>query len=317
MRSRKTSNKKIKLITAMKHTFILSAILCLVVSVNCHSNTITKTKKAIADTGIINHVLDGTVSEWPDDKFETDKGTNIKYAVDNNSENLFLALTIPDFRTQMKMMRLGMNLFIDMKGKKKENRGIEFPVKRDDGGFSGERSDDQRNNRDENDQNNGQPRKPDMKAIRSAMALNLLYMKLFGFTYGDLVQQGIQTDGSAQISFTWDSSNVMYIEYEIPLKMLNENVASLNQKNISIGWKINGVEIPSSTSSSFGTSSFGNNSSGGSGRGGRSGGGFTRGGGGSGGNSSNFSQSDREKMTEPQSFWTKYTFIITQDVKGS
>lgn len=301
----------------MKHSFILSASLCLVFSVNCHANTITKTKKAIADTGIINHVLDGTVSEWPDDKFETDKGTNIKYAVDNNSENLFLALTIPDFRTQMKMMRLGMNLFIDMKGKKKENRGIEFPVKRDDGGFSGERSDDQRNNRDENDQNNGQPRKPDMKAIRSAMALNLLYMKLFGFTDGDPVQQGIQTDGSAQISFTWDSSNVMYVEYEIPLKMLNENVASLNQKNISIGWKINGIEMPSSTSSSFGTSSFGNNSSGGSGRGGRSGGGFTRGGGGSGGNSSNFSQADREKMTEPQSFWTKYTFIITQDVKGS
>jgi hypothetical protein len=291
----------------MKSSFILPVIFFLSVSLNSRAGNILPVKKTIADSGIINHVLDGSTAEWPDNKFQQDKETKISYAIDNNSENLFLALVIPDFRTQMKMMRLGMNLFIDMKGKKKENQGIEFPVKRDDGGFSGERSDDQRNNRDENDQNNGQPRKPDMKAIRSAMALNLLYMKLFGFTYGDPVQQGIQTDGSAQISFTWDSSNVMYVEYEIPLKMLNENVASLNQKNISIGWKINGIEMPSSSGSSFGSSSGGR-----SGRGS----GFNRGGGSSGGNNSEFTQSDRNRMTEPQSFWTKYTFVIPSETKA-
>ncbi|HVT86172.1 MAG TPA: hypothetical protein VHD35_13290 [Chitinophagaceae bacterium] len=296
----------------MKHTHIFPAIFCLIASGYSYANE-GAIKKSIADSGIINHVLDGSTSEWPDSKFETDKETNIKYAIDNNSENLFLALTVPDIRTQMKMMRLGMNLFIDLKGKKKENRGIEFPVKREDGGFSGSRSDDQRNNQDEN---NGQQRRPDVKAIRSAMALNLLYIKLFGFTDGDPVQQGLQTVGSAQVAFAWDSSDVMHIEYEVPLKLLNENVAALNQKNISIGWKINGVDVPTSTGSSFGTSSFGNNSSGGSGRGGRNGGGFSRSGG-SGENSSNFSQADREKMTEPQSFWTKYTFSISVDNKGS
>ncbi len=131
----------------MKSIFILPAIISLSLSLNNKANADPIIKNVITDSGIINHVLDGSTTEWPDDRFEMDKGTNIKYAVDNNAENLFLALIIPDFRTQMKMMRLGMNLYIDMKGKKKENRGIEFPVKRDDGGysggFSGERSDDQ------------------------------------------------------------------------------------------------------------------------------------------------------------------------------
>jgi uncharacterized membrane protein YgcG len=303
----------------MKQSFLFSTIFYILFSVQGHTEGFASNSKSIADSDIINHVLDGSVSEWPENKFEIDKGTNIKYAIDNNAQDLYAALTIPDFRTQMKMMRMGMNLFIDLKGKKKENRGIEFPVKREDGdytgGYSGERSDESRSNRDENDQTNGQRRKPDLKAIRNSMALNLIFMKLFGFTNGDPVKQGLQMPGTAQISYAWDSADVMHIEYLIPLKMLNENVESLKQKNISIGWKINGVEMPATSSSSFGTSSMGN--SGGGGRSGRGGsGGFSRGSGSSTGNSNNFSQADREKMMEPQSFWTKFTLSIPSESKA-
>lgn len=285
---------------------------------NSSQKLISPTNLVTLDTGIINHVLDGSISEWPQDKFQTDKETNIQYAEDNDAQKLFLALKIPDFRTQMKMMRQGMNVYIDMKGKKKEKEGIEFPLKRDQDqqGFSrgsfGNQGTDQ-NNQQSN--GNNEPRRPDMKTMRASFAANMLYMKPFGFTSDEPVKQGLETSGSANIEFSWDSSNVMYIEYAIPLKMLDESVGSLNQKTISIGWKINGVDLPSDdNSSSFGNSSFG--SGGGGGRGGRGGGGggFSRGGS-SGGNTGSFNQADMEKMTEAQSFWTKYTFAIPTSQK--
>jgi hypothetical protein len=255
------------------------------------------------DTTVINHVTDGLTSEWPDEKFETDKGTGIKYAIDNDAQKMFLALRIPDFRAQLKMSRLGMNLYIDLKGKKKEGRGIEFPVKREGGGFSGGGFSNQRSNQ-EDQQGNDQSRKPDMKAIRGSMALNLIFMRLFGFTDGEPTDQGLMMEGTANIAFNWDSSNVMHIEYAIPLKMLDENIPSLNQKNISVGWKINGVEVPTATNSTIGNG----------GGGGRGGGG--RGGGLTGGSGNRPSQADMDKMMQEQNFWTKYTFTITAESKG-
>jgi hypothetical protein len=45
---------------------------------------------------------------------------------------LFLAVSISDKNIQKKAVQEGMNLYIDIKGKKKENRGIEFPAKIED-----------------------------------------------------------------------------------------------------------------------------------------------------------------------------------------
>jgi len=105
--------------------------------------------------------------------------------------------------------------------------------------------------------------------------------------------------GSVNIAFSWDDKDVMYIEYSVPLTYINTNVAALKGKSFAIGWKINGMEAPSSVSSNA-APSFG-------GGGGRAGGGG-RGGGGSfsaptGGNSGggNF-----EAAMKEQSFWGKY-----------
>ena len=56
------------------------------------------------DTTIVAHLLDGIVTEWPTEKFITDKATKIEYAVDNNIETLFLALNIPDQNVQKRIM---------------------------------------------------------------------------------------------------------------------------------------------------------------------------------------------------------------------
>lgn len=40
-------------------------------------------------------------------------------------------MAIVNFREQMKIMRQGIDLYFDPKEKKKEGKGIEFPVKKD------------------------------------------------------------------------------------------------------------------------------------------------------------------------------------------
>jgi len=85
------------------------------------------------DSGIINHKQDGIADEWPVDNFTADKETGIQYALDNDAENFYMALKIVSQPEQMKLMGMGMSMFIDLKAKHKTNRGVEFPIKKETG----------------------------------------------------------------------------------------------------------------------------------------------------------------------------------------
>jgi uncharacterized membrane protein YgcG len=224
-------------------------------------------------------------------------------------------MNIPDFRTQLKMMRVGMSMYIDLKGKKKESRGIEFPVKNENPdeasqGYSGVRA---------NRQNNDQPvteqqRKSEMKAMRKMMALNLVEMKVFGFSDKDPDDQQLLLPGSANIAFSWDTSDVMHIEYFIPLSMFGD-ISSLNQKELSMGWNIHAIEMPKRNDDPENSSGENQSSGRRGGYGGGGGGGHHSGGYGGGGNS-RYSQADRDKMMAEQKFWTKYTINIPAEKKA-
>jgi hypothetical protein len=175
-----------------------------------------------SNDSVINHVLDGSVREWPLQKFETDKGTEIKYAADNDANNLYLAMLIPKFGTQAKIMRNGMKLYIDLKGKKREAKGVEFPVVITQGNFSG-------------------GERFSKQAFRTNLSANLLFLKIIGSNDDEqAVKQEISQEGSVNIQYTWDSSEVMSIEYKIPFTIIGDK--PLNEKTISFGWKINGAE---------------------------------------------------------------------------
>jgi hypothetical protein len=269
-------------------------------SLNVH-NSYHFLHHAAIDTAGIHHVQDGIISEWTDSSFQMDKTTSIHYAADNDGQNLYVAMKIPDFRMQMKIMRMGMSLYIDLKGKKKENRGIEFPIKREgEGGFSGGGFGNNQSN-DQNQQGNTQQQGFDKKAMRSRYAIYMLSMKLFGFSDDEVAPQELQRVGSVNLNYSWEATDVMYIEYLIPLNMLGD-AASLNQKTISIGWKINGIDA-----SSFGNGNLTSSSSivtqSSNGRTTTRSLPTTN-------TSSNNASSNRsfDSMMEEQSFWTKYTF---------
>src|SRR6187200_1870906 len=155
----------------MKISFLLPVINLLVVS---DYPQIGSSSTSQTDTVSINHLLDGNILEWPQENFTFDEATKIRYAVDNDSQMLFLALNIPDRTVQQIIMQKGMSLFIDVKGKKKENHGVEFPLGMED-------------------------------------VSNIGNMKVFGFTSTEPVVQNVRAEGTINIAIGWDSSYALNI----------------------------------------------------------------------------------------------------------
>jgi len=228
--------------------FLIPVILFCSISDNPATHFSTE---CLNDTTTIIHQLDGDIEEWPSEKFITDKETKTRIATDNDDQFLFLALTILDVPTQKKIMQSGINLYVDIKGKKKENLGIEFPV-----------------------------------------AGNPGSMRLFGFSDSEPAILSTSSEGTVNIAFSWDSSNVLHIEYNIPLKLLEKTVSGLNNKKISVGWKLNESEMNNgfTTSQLVAVPSGGRNRAAAPNR-----------------TSSDFPQSTTIKY---KSFWTSYTIIF-------
>lgn len=248
----------------------------------------------VDDSTVINHTLDGIVKEWPVARFVTDDKTGNQYAIDNDTKNIYLVMNIPDSRMQFKMMRNGMSTYFDLKAKKKEGQGIEFPEKNEsnDAALLAMQKPKQ--------QQEGEPtKKPDIKAMRKLMAMNLVALRLFGFTKGESLDQQLMMPNSANIAFAWDSTDVMHLEYRIPLTLLGD-VASLNKKEISIGWDIHAFEIKKDASADDASM---NNMYGG-GRMGYGGGG-QRGG-----------YYGGDKTIDAQRYWTKYVIAIPDEKKA-
>jgi hypothetical protein len=272
--------------------FSLAVLYCVMPLCGYSRNLYSIHNNTIVDTGIIAHINDGLTTEWPPSKFTEDISTDIHYAIDNDKENLYLALVIPNEGIQMKLEKTGMSLFIDLKGKRKEGRGIAFPIK-DEAIAAIHKDNKPATTVFEDIQGLDKPdKKMDKKTAHSVVALRLNYMSVFGFDGIENHDQGLKMPGSINIAFTWDSLNALHIEYIIPLKMLDNNTASLNQKDMSIGWKINGIypsdrNLPPSGERRQRATA------------------------GAGGNSTNFDASrkivSRETIVRENNFWTHYT----------
>ena len=78
-----------------------------------------------SDSLIINAVLD----EWPDTLISDKAG--FKYFIMNDSTHLYVCLLLREKEIRRKVQNLGLTLWIDSNGKKKERFGINYPMKRD------------------------------------------------------------------------------------------------------------------------------------------------------------------------------------------
>ena len=253
----------------------------------------------LSDTSKIVHMIDGNLSEWNLATFETDKETQLIYSFDHDKNYLFLALKVNSVSTQMKMIRQGMSLFLDKKGKKREGMGVIFPLPQ--GNTPGNYS---RGGNGNASQPTSSPTPPDSKVMHENLSRTMILLKVFGFDDQEDKMQIVDLPGNVNISFEWNDANELIIEYQIPISFLGKP-ADLNNKPIGIGWKINGMSFPGS--------GFQNGNTASSSSPGAGGGASSRGGGRSGASTipiSNVNFQSTDARMKEQFIWTKYVLTF-------
>ena len=220
-------------ITAMK--YILFSLITL--SLFSFRKSLNADDLPVSNQDSTKHTTDGMITEWLPGQFHPDDDTTVFMAAVSDQQNLYVALNIPDFSMQSKLMRNGMKLFIDLKEKKKESHGIEFPIAGEVNAFIKQTLPPQ-----QPAQGGDAPKQtqPDKKKLRSAMALAMVSLKIFGFPTDSKEGQGLMVPGSAQVAFKWDAQDVMHIEYAIPLKLIG--LSAHEKRSIDVGWQINAFE---------------------------------------------------------------------------
>ncbi len=242
-----------------------------------------------------NIIIDGSIKEWGDSLryFNTEK--KINYAIANTKDTLYMAVRIDDRSEQTRILRAGITLSVNTKGKKKETFSITFPLSTN-GSNSALNL--------QRDDNNDQTAQQNHDALMQAVLTVLRGIKVEGFK--DVEGEMITTSNTygIQTAINYDDKGYLICEAAIPLKLFHADDAAKNEWAFNI--KINGITRPTTPQGGGeqegGRGGRGGGAGGGGGRGGRGGGG--RGGmrGGAGGGESG----GRSELFKSEDFWEKF-----------
>jgi YD repeat-containing protein len=247
--------------------FIYAVTLQLFLTVACSAQSVNP-NQAVLKMPPGNITVDGNLKDWGDSLRYFDVETNIRYTFANDKDNLYFAVRINDRSEAIRILKAGITLSIDPKGKKKDAYSITFPINVQEGNLS---SPIQQNGINEVTQ-------ADRDELLRETITTLRGIKIEGFKdiEGDMITTsntyGIQT------AINYDTNGNLVCEEAVPLKFFHLDGRSKAEWLFNV--KINGIERPIQNKSS--DSDAGGMGSGG--RGGRGGGGHgshgNRGGGG-------------------------------------
>jgi hypothetical protein len=210
-------------------------------------------------------VADGKLTEWKAPLRFYDSNSKLNYVVTNDKENLYICIRIPDEQSQMKIMRAGMDIWIDTTGKKNKQVGISFPLP-----AKARSSEEGSENRSEYKRgekgNTGRWRKKLLDESNEIL--------LTGFNQPMNGLTARQNTYGLNIGINWDTNNIMIYEAVIPFRTFYkpELTKTDSLKDFGFSIVVNGISAPER-----------NNSGGGGGMPGGMGGGRGMGGGGMGG----------------------------------
>lgn len=267
---------------------------------NLHSQAQTKTPNTLqpppADIKI-----DGDLKDWGDSLryFNADK--KIYYTLANDKNNLYMVVRVNDRTEQIRIIRAGLTLSINTKGKKKEESSITFPVGNPDEpqpALSGDKN----TNPDLLDQQ-------DRDEMMKARLTKLRNIKVTGFPD---IESDIMTTSNTygiKVALNIDANDNLVYEAAIPLKFFHAEAPDKTEWAFNI--KINGVTRPSKpgadANGGMGGGRGGMGGGGMGGRGGMGGGGGRRGGGGmGGGRGGSMTESDHSETAKSIDFWEKF-----------
>ena len=172
-------------------------------------------------------VVNGSSPEWDNALFSFNKQALTNYAIVNDSNAFFICLRIADEGEQMKVLRSGIDLRFNSKGKKKAEATLHFPIggRPDIGG------------------NSDQGERRARKNMHIMFLLQMQDMELMGFKNGVNGFQNIKSGKNGILAAAnWDSTNVMVYEVKVPFNVFATDVRLANP--LTVGIVIEGAVKP-------------------------------------------------------------------------
>jgi hypothetical protein len=246
-----------------------------------------------------NIVIDGDIKEWGDSLRYYNQDKQLNYSLANDQENLYMAIRINDRSEQIRILRAGLTLSIDTRGKKKESFTMTFPVGDQSAQGMAETAQDLQSS-------NSDVKQEDRDELAQARLTKLREIKVTGFK--DIESETMTTSNTYgfKVAIDYDKDGNLVYEAAIPLKFFHAD--DLTKNEWAFNFRINGITRPGQNKENSehdgmtrggGGGGFGG---GGGGRGGRGGGRGGR----MGGGGANQTPVDRSELSKSVDFWEKY-----------
>lgn len=195
---------------------------------SCNSSqNIVSTKWYSSDSTI---VVDGNLDEWEHPLKESNQYRGIQYNTGNDAKNFYFCIRINDKAIQRKIMGLGLSIYLDTLGKRKEKIGIGYPMALT-----------QKQIETISFQASKGSFKIDDRALDDAYAAICQEFELLGFVEED-PEERIQVSNLAskdlKTAMGFDHVGAMLCEFKIPLEQLYSGKVQYNEI-MSIGIKVN------------------------------------------------------------------------------
>ena len=172
-------------------------------------------------------VADGNANDWGLPlRFGNENGS-LEYSITNDKDNIYVSIASNDPSTQMKMLRAGIKVYIDTKGKKGTEMGLIYPFKE---------KVDMPNRRMEN-------RNSDPTAMKQKMILDADIFSTSGFINMENRIYDLKDTSHIKIGMNYDTYNNLVFEAIIPLKnVLAAPITSSKAPSISVGIIVNNMD---------------------------------------------------------------------------
>lgn len=187
--------------------------------------------------------VDGNANDWHQPLNFYDPETKLLFAIANDSANIYLCFEAKDNATALKIMRAGMQIDLDTKGRHGRSAIIEFPLppkeRRElneaDGGDNRPAGDTSMQRGEFSDH------KPDPAMFRQRFLTNNITMETKGFADANGVLPIRGRDMSVAIN--WDEADNLFYEVKIPIKQLLDDGYTEDNilKEITLHVAVNGI----------------------------------------------------------------------------
>ncbi len=247
-------------------------------------------------------VIDGDAEEWGDSLHYYNAEKMINYDIANSKDTLYLAVRVNDRSQQMRILRAGLTIGIDPKGKKKETFSVTFPLT-----VAGSAAPQE----PKPDGPPGDVTDQDREELMRQRLTSLRGIKVEGFKdiEGDMITTS-NTYGF-KTAVNYDKNGYLICEAAIPMSFFHADAETKNEW--AFNFKINGIQRKAPTDGNDQQGQGGGGKGGhGGGMGGMGGGGMGggRGGhggrGGMGGNPSQNGGEGNNTLSKSEDFWEKY-----------